>query len=259
MSLTKLFGNLRLSIRLQSSRRYFASKTDNIIESAEEVPVFLEEEKTVPIEIRDKSRLNPIHRNILRNEKPRIEFTQWYHDTLRYKRRMLGRYGMKELDVSAGIAWPTREELDDLKEYERVAYPLSLEERWHNIREKHRLEEEAIIAREKEIDAKMAKMNEMIQEMETRVARKKAEAEQAQFQKERRIREIRQRLGLTGHITNDKIKEMMEKLEKEDKKKRKEAKKQRQLMKQIELAQVELEKPVVSKEGAPDVEEEPKK
>lgn len=151
MFLRKLFTNLQLTIHFQNDigRRYFALKPRDILESAQEEPIFLEEEKDNSIleKKRNKSRLNPSHRNILFGQKPYDEDRIWFHNTLKYKRKLLGKYGMKALGVPAGLAWPTPEELNDMKEYERVAFPLTLAERWQKIKDKHRKEEEAIIVR----------------------------------------------------------------------------------------------------------------
>lgn len=48
---------------------------------------------------------------------------------------MLGRYGLRAIDEPAGLAWPTLEDLEDAQEYERVAFPLSLQERWKKLEE----------------------------------------------------------------------------------------------------------------------------
>ncbi|XP_076630465.1 growth arrest and DNA damage-inducible proteins-interacting protein CRIF [Colletes latitarsis] len=241
MFLKTLFANPRLTINFEScTSRCFASKAQDIIQSAESEPVYIDrdEQKSKNLYIesrRNKSRLNPQHRNILFDQKPYEKSITWFHDTLKYKRGILGKYGMKALGIPAGIAWPTHEELEDMKEYERVAFPLTLQERWQKIKEKHKEEEEAIMTRQNEIEAKMLKMNDIILEVEEKIAKKKLEAEEAKMKKERRVQEIRRQLIAAGHVTSDKIAEMMTKLEKEDKKKRKEAKKQRMLDRQQKL------------------------
>lgn len=96
---------------------------------------------------RNKSRLTKAHRNILLGQKPYAESQDWYHDTVKYKRRILGRYGMEALGVPAGLAWPTSKEVEDMKEYESLAHPLNIQERLREIKEKKKIEEEAILAR----------------------------------------------------------------------------------------------------------------
>lgn len=68
----------------------------------------------------------------------------WHQDTVKYKKQMLGRYGLKGIVEPAGFAWPTLEEIKDAQEYERVAYPLSLQECWKEIEEKKKLKAEQI-------------------------------------------------------------------------------------------------------------------
>ncbi|XP_043260958.1 IgA receptor [Colletes gigas] len=237
MFLKTLFTNPRLIHFQNCTSRCFASKTQDIIQSAESEPVYIDKDDQASRDRyierrRNKSRLNRGHRNILFDQKPYENSITWFHDTLKYKRGILGKYGMEALGIPAGIAWPTHEELEDMKEYERVAFPLTLEERWQKMKEKHKQEEEAIMTRQNEIEAKMLKMSDMILEVEEKVAKKKLEAEQAKMKKERRVQEIRRQLLVTGHVTNDKIEEMMAKLDKEDKKKRKEARAKRLLERQ---------------------------
>lgn len=162
MSLKVLFNfNTSLYIRRQNilSSRYFTSKTEtdvivgnekSIYETAEETPIYNldQQEKYEAFKNkRNKSRLNPQHRNILLGQRPYDEPIEWFHNTVKYKKRMLGRYGMKAVEVPAGFVWPTPKEVEDMKEYERVAYPYSIQEEWVRIEEKNRKEAEAIKAR----------------------------------------------------------------------------------------------------------------
>jgi len=72
---------------------------------------------------------------------------EWYHNTVKYKKRMLGRYGLKGNDEPVGFAWPTPEEVKDAQEYERIAFPLSIQERWKKLEEAKRVKAEQIRAR----------------------------------------------------------------------------------------------------------------
>lgn len=96
---------------------------------------------------RNKSRLFEGDRNVVHDVAPRIEVIQRFHTTVKYKRKIFGRYGMKACDAPIGIAWPTKEEVEDAKEYESTAYPQTLEEMWTTIAEKKRQETERIRAR----------------------------------------------------------------------------------------------------------------
>lgn len=140
------------------TRRLFAtetaeSKDENVVDitSADEKPIFKDmDDEELQAEIarkRNKSRLNVAHRNILMGLRPYDCPREWYHNTVKYKKRMLGRYGLKGIDEPAGFAWPNLEEVEDAQEYERVAFPLSLQERWKKLEEKRREKIEAMIQR----------------------------------------------------------------------------------------------------------------
>lgn len=151
MPLKEIFLNIPLRLRFHSaiSKRYYCSKSNNILETAEEQPIFKEEEfeDLANENKRNKSKLTAAHRNILFDEKPYNETVAWYHDTIRYKKRMLGRYGIKSVGIPAGFLWPTREEIEEQKEYEKIAFPLGVQERLQKIKEKKQKDEEALMAR----------------------------------------------------------------------------------------------------------------
>ncbi|XP_047364010.1 uncharacterized protein LOC124954721 [Vespa velutina] len=240
MNLKSLFNfNTSLHIRRQNilNSRYFTSKTENdvivdgkksIYEIAEETPIYEHDQQEKNNEIekkRNKSRLNPHHRNILFGQRPYNESIEWFHNTVKYKKRMLGKYGMKAVGVPAGFAWPTPEEVEDMKEYERVAYPYSIQEEWARIEEEKRQKAEAIKAREDDISQKMAKLDKWMNDLNTRLAKKEADLLEAKKHKERLIEEVRYQLGFDVPIHDEKFKAAMAEKEKEEKKKLKEAKK----------------------------------
>lgn len=93
--------------------RFSSSSQSNIIkdEDDEEKPVAelpitsiddedLSAEREARIEqLRNKSRLLPQHRNMLHNRRPYHESQSWIHETVKYKRMMLGRYGIERSGV----------------------------------------------------------------------------------------------------------------------------------------------------------------
>jgi hypothetical protein len=95
---------------------------------------------------RNKSRLNAQHRNLVHGKMPYSEPMAWYHETVKYKRKMYGRYGHAS-GVLPGIMWPTREELEEIKEYESVAYPYTIQELMARVEEKKTEEQELLKAR----------------------------------------------------------------------------------------------------------------
>ncbi|EFN60455.1 hypothetical protein EAG_01928 [Camponotus floridanus] len=180
---------------------------------------------------RDKSRLNPQHRNILMGLRPFDTPMSWHHHKVKYKRRILGRYGLKASDEPAGFAWPTQDEIDDAKEYERVTFPLSLQERWKQLEEKKQERAEMIKARDDEIHAKMMKMEEWTKQLKAKIAKKEEELQAARKHKQRLVEELRRHFGFKISPHDERFKEMLQKKEKEEKKKKKEAKKQTRMEK----------------------------
>lgn len=76
---------------------------------------------------RNKSRLSVHHRNILNGIPPYSEANDWFHNTVKYRRKLMGKYGSQS-GVNPGIMWPTKNELEDMREYERIAYPYTIQE-----------------------------------------------------------------------------------------------------------------------------------
>jgi len=150
---------LHRPLRLQSifAKRFFATEPKNEVDitAADEKAVYSEEDIQLQEEIekkRNKSGLQPQHRNILMGVRPYGSSIEWYHSKVKYKKRMLGRYGFSGNDEPVGFAWPTPEEIKDAQEYERVAYPLSLQEGWKKLEEEKRIKAEKIKKRHVFID-----------------------------------------------------------------------------------------------------------
>lgn len=246
MFMKELFFNLHIRLHKAqahgiSARLYCAKITtaDKVLESAQEEPVYIEDEAD-PAELerkRNKSRLSVAHRNMLLEQKPHNESIEWFHDTIKYKKRVLGRYGMKALGVPAGLAWPTPEEVEEAKEYENFKYPQSVQERFEMIKEQKRQSEEATVARQEQIAAKMVNMQQLINDVQARIAKKQQEELEAKLRKERKIEEIRRQLIGEGNLGKEKLQEALSLAEKEEKKRKKEAKKAKLLEREKKLIQ----------------------
>ncbi|KYQ57003.1 Growth arrest and DNA damage-inducible proteins-interacting protein 1 [Trachymyrmex zeteki] len=214
------------NVRFQGAvvSRFLATEAkDEIVDitTADEQPIYSNELQYEELaKKRNKSRLNLHDRNILMGKPPYEQPMQWYHNTTRYKKRMLGRYGFEGNKEPAGFAWPTPKEVKILQEYERVAFPLSLQERWKKLEEEKRIK-----AEEAEIAEKLSKVDQWTAELNARVAKKKTELEAARLHKERMVEEIRKHFGFKISPSDERFKTMMEQKEKEERKKKKEAKK----------------------------------
>ncbi|KAI4457953.1 growth arrest and dna damage-inducible protein-interacting protein 1 gadd45gip1 [Holotrichia oblita] len=173
---------------------------------------------------RNKSRLNINHRNILHGKPPYTESKHPFHDTLKYKRKMYGRYGASS-GIDVQLCWPTREELADILEYEKVAYPRTILEMINIAKEKRAENQAKILEREEQIAKKILKLDAWIKELNIKTAKKQAEAQEAKERKEKLIEDVRRHFGYTVDPRDDRFKEMLEKKEKEQKKAMKEARK----------------------------------
>lgn len=146
MSLNRICDVIRrdVGLRCAFTKRLFATESkDEFIDisAADEQPIFPKEDITVN---RNKSRLNPEHRNMLMGIRPFDSPHEWFHKTVKYKKRTLGKYGLNAVDEPAGFLWPTPEQIKIIQEYESVRFPQSLQERWEKL-EQQRQEEAAAI------------------------------------------------------------------------------------------------------------------
>lgn len=124
---------------------------------------------------RNKSRLYDKDRRFLHEENPYPDGPQfWTHGTLKYNRRLYGRYG-KASGVDPAICWPTKQELADTKEYESVAYPFTIPQMMEDSHRKRVEKEERVSKRQQEIVEKAKKLDGWVRDMQNRIAKKEAE------------------------------------------------------------------------------------
>jgi len=174
--------------------------------------------------IRNKSRLSNGHRNLVNGQVPYDRPVHRYHNTVKYKRRMYGRYGDSS-NVDPGLAWPTTEDLEDVREYESVAYPLTIQEMQRNALERLESEHREILMRQKKIDDNMKNLKGWLKEVKEKAAKKIQDAQQAKAKKEKLIEEVKKHFGYKIDPKDERFKEMLVKREKEEKKKVRDEKK----------------------------------
>lgn len=89
---------------------------------------------------RNKSRLKSRHYKLLHGEVPYdVQNPAYpYEGKLYYRQRLLARYG-QSTGIYPGISWPTKDVLDDMIEYEKVAHPFTVQEM---VEKKKKLREE---------------------------------------------------------------------------------------------------------------------
>jgi len=175
-------------------------------------------------QICNKSRLSNGHRNLVNGRLPYNVPVHRFHNTVKFKRRMYGRYGDSS-NVYPGLAWPTSEDLEDQLEYERVAYPMTIHEMQNNALTRLDKEYQEIHMRQKKIDENMKKLNGWLKEVKVKKEKKIFEAQIIKEKKEKLIEEVKKHFGYKIDPKDDRFKEMLVKREKEEKKKVKEEKK----------------------------------
>ncbi|XP_066603273.1 large ribosomal subunit protein mL64-like isoform X2 [Prorops nasuta] len=175
------------------------------LEHLDEQPIYEKEEDEEEMlinKMRDKSKLSRHHRNVL-----------------------FGQVPLQEAYLP-GIGWPTKEELEDAKEYEKIAYPISIQEAMKMVEEKKIADKEEIMKRQQEIAANVAKLDKWKKELEMKIVKKEKQAQEAIARKQAMIEEVRRHFGFKIDPKDPRFKEMLLKKEEEDKKKKKQAKKQ---------------------------------
>lgn len=112
------------------------------------------------------------------------------HRSREFKSMMLSRFG-KKTKVNPSVAWPTDQEVEEQKEYEKVLYDgLSLSELIKEAQKKAVEEEEAIAKREKELAAKMAKHEDHIKAWQRRVESRNVVADREKKKREQILSEV---------------------------------------------------------------------
>lgn len=192
--------------------------------------------------MRNKSRLNKTHRNLLFNlSKPDEEFP--WDKTLYFSRKQYARYGSKT-NINPRLCFYTPDELEDKREYERVAYPLTIQEMVEIYKKEKAEKLEKIRLREEKIAYNLTRLEKWKEDLNARIIRKEEDARTAKAKREQMLEDIRQEIGFKIDFKDPRFQALMEKKELEAKKAKKaEKKKQReaQLMAKLkEQAQATL-------------------
>jgi len=219
-------------VRFCSTKAEVAKEDETPVVLVEE-PEDIEARQKHIQKLRNKSGLSKAHRNFLHGNVPYQNNESWVHETLRYKRTQFGRYGLKS-GIDPRICYPTITEKEDRDEWEKVAFPHTLQQMIAINEEQKREKEMKIQRREEEIEKKLSKLDGWINELNARVAKKEAEARAIKERKERLVEEVRRHFGYTLDTRDEKFKELLAQKEKEDKKAQKEAKRKQKEMKMLE-------------------------
>uniref|UniRef100_A0A182N3B5 Large ribosomal subunit protein mL64 n=1 Tax=Anopheles dirus TaxID=7168 RepID=A0A182N3B5_9DIPT len=220
--------------------------------SAEELPVTFvdddaessEERDARVAALRNKSRLLPQHRNMLYGVLPYEQSQSWIHETVKYKRMMLGRYGIDSSKVDPRVCFPTKKEAHEKGEYERVAFPFTLKQMMNANEAARKSRKAAIETREADIARKLEKLDQWTADLNARIEKKEAEARAAKERKDRLVEEVRRHFGFKVDPRDERFQEMLALKEREDRKKVKEAKrkeKEEKMMEKLQKKTAQLE------------------
>jgi len=146
---------------------------------------------------RNKSRLSASDRQILQGRPPHVGVIFEYsdkHRSQKFKRSILGRYGIKS-GVNPAIAWPSDKDLDLAREWESLYQPEPLSKTIEDIR----LAEEAVIQKRKEredkIDANLEKLEAQIKAWQNRVSSRNKAADNDRARREKVLAELKTEFG----------------------------------------------------------------
>lgn len=241
----------RQAIRLQSSRLSVANYSKSVEPKQDEVydedkdgfkasDFIIDDEVDVEareqeIELmRNKSRLKKTHRNFL-FDLPRPDEELQTAKTLYHGRKQFGRYGSKS-GIDPRLCFETPEELADRNEFNRVAYPYTIQQ-MIEINKKAKAEKQAaILERENKIAQNLTKLDKWMDDLNKRIQKKEDEAKQAKAKREALLEDLRQEFGFKIDYRDPRFKALMEKKELEAKKAKKAEKKklrEEQLMQKL--------------------------
>lgn len=193
-------------------------------------------EKEQEIELkRNKSRLNHHHRNIIQGKVPFDEPMDDAHLTLKYKRRIFGRYGSQS-NINPAALWPNPDDIKYTMDYEKIAFPYSIQEMITRQRMKIEQEQKEIMERQEKILGNIKKLEQWKKEIADRAAKKLADLAKAKAKKDALIEEVRKHFGYKVDPKDEKFKEMLILKERAQKKKLKEEKskaKQERLLEEL--------------------------
>lgn len=175
--------------------------------------------------MRNKSRLRKTHRNLLYDLPQPLDEYPWDH-TVAFSRTQYGRYGAAS-GVDPRLCFYTPSELADKQEYERVAYPYTIQQMIEMNKQEKAEKDAKIRERERKIATNLTKLDKWMADLNERVAKKEEEVRLAKEKRERMLEDIRQEIGFKIDYKDPRFKALMEQKEIEAKKMKKKEKKQK--------------------------------
>lgn len=187
--------------------------------------------------LRDRSGLKKYDRERQSGSCPSSFLPDDYYKSLKFKRQLFGRYG-KESGVNPSQLWPSKAELADMKEWEQVAHPYTVQQLLERSKERKRLEEENIREQEKTILERVSKVEDEILQFKARISKQLDKEVAVRQQQEKTMKDLRKHFGYEISPHDPRVAVLMEKRELEEKKAKKEAKKKKkELLKKQYMAE----------------------
>lgn len=217
------------------AKRGITTRFGGLLQEAREEYVVDDDQEDIIEQKRNKSRLRPWHYKQYHGQAYPID--DGIMRSLKFERRLYGRHGAASgVDVSK--LWPSVEELSLKKEWESVAFPLSIQEMIVNAKQEKIAKQEAIDKRQADILAKSGKLEIWKKEVRDRVEAKEKAAIESRGKKERLMEEVRQIFGFRIDPKDERFKAALEKKELQERKALKEAKKlekQKRMIKKMQM------------------------
>lgn len=214
-----------------------AGYSENVAESVQ----FAEDEESAEEKlqrIRNISGLNPHNYKKLHGT-PDVTPYDHHQRTLRWHRKQVGLYGTN-CGINPALCFITKEEMEDLQQYEKVAFDKSIEQIREEALQKEAQEKEERRLREERVMENLKKTEAWKQEIRSRMEKKEIEASEAKKNRERMLEEVRRHFGYTIDFRDEKFQIMLELKEEELRKQAKlEKKKKREALLMKKLASLE--------------------
>lgn len=199
------------------------------------------EEEDLIEQKRNKSRLRAHHYSHIHHQTPEnLSEDEEFAVPLTTQRKLYGRHGAAS-GINVAKLWPSREELELEKEWEKVARPHSVQEMIRIAKKAKEDEERVTQKRQEELMQKVAKLEGWKKEVRDRIKKQELEAQIAKEKKEKLIEEVRQIIGFQIDPKDERFKEALLQKEKEEKKAKKAAKKLARQQRMIERLRQEAD------------------
>lgn len=197
---------------------------------------------------RNRSNLTKYHRDIQNDIVPDDDEDKEWQKALVNRRKKFGMFG-KASGVDPSILWPSTVELSDMKEYEQVAHPYTVQELISREKERQQKEQEEIEQEKQQILENVAKLDSAIFEFRKKISTQLDKEIEAKAKHDKTLKELRKYFGYNISRNDPRVAVYMEKKQLEEKKAKKEAKRKQKVEERRLLMAGELKPEDVKKKA----------